>query len=80
MTATRDRDARLPDFLRELERELPLTLSKREAANVLRMSVITIDRAIASRELRVVKSGHARSARVIIPRCELLRWMAVRAV
>lgn len=69
---------KLPECLHELARELPLTLTKEEACDVLRVTRITFERAVAAHELTVIKSGPARQARVLVSRSELLRWMAAR--
>jgi excisionase family DNA binding protein len=49
------------------ERTNPIAMTKQEAAQILRVSLRTIDRLIALRELRVRRLGR----RVLIPRSSL---------
>lgn len=67
--------AEVPDHLRELFAELPLTLNSDEAAKVLCMHKRTLRRMVASGELRAMRATSTGTSRVIIPRSELLRWM-----
>lgn len=68
----------LPESLVELSRELPLTLSKDQAVEVMHISERTFRRAVARGELRIIKSSEGRSGRVIVTRSEILRWMSER--
>lgn len=68
--------AEIPDHLRELAAELPLTMTIRDAAKVLCMHSRSVQRMVAAGELRAMKTAAAGSARVIIPRSELMRWLA----
>lgn len=70
---------KLPPFLEELAENLPLTMTKCDAARIAQVSESTLARAVRAHELHVVKTSPARCARVIIMRSELLRWMAERA-
>lgn len=67
----------LPEPLQEMARELPLTLSKEQVCDLLHVTRATFERAVRCRKLRVIK-GPERGARVIVPRCEALRWMQER--
>lgn len=73
------RSSALPEILHELARELPLTLSKDEVCALLKVSRVTFERAVAARELHVIKRGVGRTCGVIVTRSEVLRWMAERA-
>jgi hypothetical protein len=68
----------LPESLVELSKELPLTLTKTQAIEVLHVSERTFTRAVARGDLHVVKSSAGRSGRVTITRSEILRWMSER--
>jgi hypothetical protein len=65
-------------MLRELERDLPVTLDAHEACKVLHCSRRTLAKMMAAREIRVIRRVLAGSSRVIIPRCEILRVLAER--
>jgi excisionase family DNA binding protein len=68
----------VPPHLRELSESLPLTLSPDEVAKVLQVTSRTVRRMVATGELHAVRSIASGSARYIIPRSELIRWMAER--
>jgi len=70
----------LPESLAELAEQLPLTLTKAEACHVLRMAPITFQRAVNRRELATIKCGPGASARVLVTRRELLRWLSERTL
>ena len=72
--------AEVDKFLRDLERELPVTMSLREVARALKCSPRTVSRLIAGGELRVVRALTTSNARAIIPRSEVIRWLAARIV
>lgn len=67
-------------FLRDLERELPITLSLREVARVLKCSPRTVSRLIAGGELRIARTMTTGTMRAIVPRSEVIRWLASRMV
>lgn len=62
------------DWLRILESELPLFLTVDEAAGVLRVHPKSIRRMVQCGELAAVRRTLSGSARVVIPRAELVRW------
>jgi excisionase family DNA binding protein len=69
--------AEVPEHLRELAAELPLTMTLGEAAKVLCLHPRSVQRMVAAGELRGMKTiAGASPARVIIPRSELMRWLA----
>jgi hypothetical protein len=68
----------LPECLNELAKELPLTMSKSQAATVMQMSIRTLERAMERGELVGMKSNPGQRCRVIITRAEVLRWMSAR--
>jgi excisionase family DNA binding protein len=68
----------IPAHLQELAEELPLTLSLKEAANALKMHTRTVQRLIASGELKATRSRLSGGSRVIITRSEVVRWFAAR--
>ncbi len=65
---------RAPDWVLDLERELPPLLDRTQAARWLRCSTKTVDRRIRLHYLGVARHG----SRVLIPRSEiislLVRW------
>jgi excisionase family DNA binding protein len=71
--------ARIPAHLRELVDALPVMLTFRETQAVLHTSTRTLRSMLARGELRYVRSQPAGSARVLIPRAELLRWLIERS-
>lgn len=71
---------KLPECLQEMAAELPLTLSRTQAAEVMNVSCRTLDRCIERGEIRAIKSSSRRAARVTVPRAEVLRWMAERVI
>lgn len=68
----------LPPELQELAVELPLTLSKTELCDLLKLTRSTVDRAIELKEIRYIKARPGKAGRVIFPRSEVLRWMSER--
>ena len=72
--------AKIPECLHDVAAELPLTLSRTQAAEVLNMSCRTLDRCIERGEIRAIKSSTGRGARVTVPRAEVLRWMSERVI
>lgn len=68
----------LPEPLRELAEQLPVTMNKQDAALLMSVSTRTIDRAISEGKLRVMKTSDTKGGRVVITRAELLRFMAER--
>lgn len=68
----------VPDYLSELARELPLTLSAAEAADVLRVSERQLRRMIRAGELVAYRRTGSGSSRIVVPRLEVLRHMAAR--
>lgn len=68
-----------PDFLEDLARSLPPTLSIEEVAKVLKCSKRAVSSKLQRHELRGIRSVESGSSRVIIPRSEVLRWMRERA-
>jgi excisionase family DNA binding protein len=83
--ATRDRSTRLskrdavtPSHLREVAAELPVMMTFAQVRDdVLRCSTRTLRNIIASGELRCVR--RMQGARVLVPRSEILRWLAERS-
>jgi len=69
---------KLPEHLRELAEELPLTLDLKEAAAAMKMHPRTVQRLIASGELRATRSRLVGGSRLIITRSEVVRWFAAR--
>lgn len=71
-----DAATKLPDHLRELAKELPITLNLAAAASVLCMHQRSLRRLIASGAIRATRSSLNGSGRIIITRSEVLRWFA----
>jgi excisionase family DNA binding protein len=71
---------RLPEQLAEVARELPITMSKAQVAEVLRVCERTVDRAVTAGKLRAIKTADGRAGRVLFTRSEVVRFMAERAV
>jgi hypothetical protein len=75
VTAAKRRiDHDVPAHLRELAESLPLTLPLQDAAKVLCMHPRSLQRLVASGELRAMRSRQTGAARVIIPRSEIIRY------
>lgn len=70
----------LPPHLTELAAELGQTLTKEQACEVMHMSHRTFVRAVRRGDLAVIKSGDGKSARVIVTRAEIIRWMVEHTV
>lgn len=68
----------LPDYLQELAEKLPLTLTLQEAAGHMKMHPRSVQRLIASGELRATRSRLSGGSRIVITRSELVRWFASR--
>ncbi len=68
----------VPAHLRELSETLPLTLAPDDVAKVLQITPRTVRQMVARGELNAIRSLASGSARYIIPRSELIRWMAER--
>lgn len=66
-----------PEFS-DLEQALPVTLTITEVANVLRMHERSIQRLVASGELRAYRSRLRGGSRLLFLRKEILRWFASR--
>lgn len=71
---------KLPECLEELARELPVTLTKAQAAQVMQISVRTFERAVDRGDIQVMKSNDGPTGRVSVTRSEVLRYMAARVV
>lgn len=69
----------LPEFLEDIARNLPLTLSTEELAQVLRVSRRTAQRIMSSGAVRTIRTMSTGSARVMVPRSEVLRWLTQHA-
>ena len=69
----------VPEHLRELADALPVMLTFAAAREVLCTSVRTLRAIVARGELRSVRAMRSGSARVLIPRSEVIRWMAERS-
>lgn len=78
--ATKKTADTVPDHLRELNEELPLTLTLQEAASCMKMHVRSVQRLIASGELRATRSKLGGSSRPVITRSEIIRWFASREI
>lgn len=78
MNATR-KEKPIPDYLRELATELPLTLDLKEVASVLKMHERSVQRLVASGELRASRSKLSGGSRLIFTRSEVVRWFAARS-
>lgn len=70
----------LPECLKEIADALPLTLTREQAADVAKLSPMTIQRAVRSGAIKAIKTSDARGARVIIPRSSFLQWLAQRVM
>ena len=70
---------KIPVHLRELAESLPLTLSPTDVAAVLQVNARTVRRMLARGELHAVRTIAAGSARYVIPRSELIRFMMERS-
>jgi excisionase family DNA binding protein len=66
----------LPDWVLDCTSDLPGLLLIPEAANALRMHPRTIRRMIRAGVLRAVRATESGSARVLIPRAEIQRYLA----
>jgi excisionase family DNA binding protein len=62
----------LPEWAGDLLSSLPPMMERVEAASLSRLSMKTLDRAIASKALEVVRMGD----RVLVPRAGLVAWLA----
>lgn len=71
-------DDQVSQMLIDLERELPVTLSAREACKALHCSRRTLSRLMQLKQIRYVRMESAGSSPVIIPRSEVLRLLAQR--
>lgn len=79
MSARRSRrEALAPEHLREVEAELPVIVTFDQTREVLQCSVRTLRDIVARGELRCVR--RMKGARVLIPRSEVLRWLAERSI
>ena len=77
--STAKRDKPIPDYLRELAEELPITLDLKETASVLKMHERSVQRLVASGELRATRSKLKGGSRLIFTRSEVVRWFAARS-
>lgn len=77
-TARKKIEPEVPEHLRELAKELPLTLDLKQTAEVLKMHKRSVQRMIAAGEIRATRARMSRGARVIITRSEIIRWFARR--
>jgi excisionase family DNA binding protein len=75
----KSKEAITPAHLRELAAELPALLTFAQLRDVLQCHTRTLRTIIASGELRYVRRMHSGSARVLIPRSEVIRWLAERS-
>lgn len=66
----------VPAHLREASESLPLFLTMEEAAAALRVHVRTVQRIVADQEMAAMRSKLKGASRVIIPRSEIIRWLA----
>ena len=68
---------KIEDWALDAVKDLPPLLNKKEAAEFLRRSVSTLDRAIGNGSLHVVQSapGSYTSSPVLIPRLSLARYL-----
>lgn len=78
MNAAR-KDKPIPEHLRELSEQLPLTLDLKETAQVLKMHQRSVQRLVASGELRAIRSKLTGGSRLIFTRSEIVRWFAARS-
>jgi excisionase family DNA binding protein len=69
----------IPAHLRELSDLLPVMLTFGDAQEVLCTSTRTLRGILSRGEIRCVRSKRSGSSRVLIPRAELLRWLAERS-
>jgi hypothetical protein len=69
----------VPEHLRELADALPIMLTFAAAREVMCTSVRTLRAIVARGEVRCVRSMRSGPARVLIPRSEVIRWMAERS-
>ena len=69
----------VPAHLREVAATLPLMLTFADARAVMCTSVRTLRAILARGEVRSVRAKRSGSARVLIPRSEVLRWMTERS-
>ena len=70
--------ADVPPHLRELAESLPVTLSPDDAARVLQITARTVRKMIAIGELRASRATRSGSSPYVIPRSELIRYLAER--
>jgi excisionase family DNA binding protein len=68
----------IPDYLRELSEQLPITLDLKETAEVMKMHERSVQRLIASGELKATRSRLSGGSRLIITRSEVVRWFMSR--
>lgn len=68
----------IPEHLRELSEELPITLDLKEAAEVMKMHERSVQRLIASGELRATRSKLKGGSRLIITRGAIVQWFMAR--
>lgn len=69
----------LPEYLEDIARSLPLTLTIEHACEVLHLSRSSVSRLVNSGALHSVRSVASRSSRVIIPRSEIIRWLVAHS-
>lgn len=67
---------RLPEQLAEVARELPITMTKSQVAELLHVCERTVDRAVVAGHLRAIKTSGR--GRVLFTRSDVVRWMAER--
>lgn len=77
MNAAR-KDKPIPEYLRELSEALPITLDLKQTAQVMKMHERSVQRLVASGELRATRSKLKGGSRLIFTRSEIVRWFAAR--
>jgi excisionase family DNA binding protein len=72
-TATAEK---VPDYLRELEAVLPLTMTLQAAAKHMCVHPKTLMRWIETGDIRATRAAGKGSSRLILTRSEVIRWFS----
>jgi excisionase family DNA binding protein len=72
------KDKPIPLHLRELVSELPITLDLEEAAKVMKMHTRSVQRLVASGELKATRSKKTGGSRLIFTRMAIAMWFVSR--
>jgi len=68
----------VPAELDDLVKELPITLTKEQAVEVLHITLRQFTRLVQRGDIKIVKTSPGRSGRVLVTRSEVVRFMSER--